>query len=75
MAKDVEPPEELLHTTIWYKEIRRQQPRGWNFEPISFTEIEAYARLFRLEMEPFDVSMLLMLDAIWQNKQPPPTSR
>lgn len=74
-SRAVTPPEELSHLLVWYYELRRRNPRGWRFEPIAFSEIEAYGRLFELDMDPFDIDMLARLDDIWQSVQPEPEGK
>lgn len=37
-----------------------------------YTEIQAYDALYRLNITPFEVDMLRMLDGVWQKAQPEP---
>lgn len=73
LERDVDPPEELAHVVTWYKRLRKRNGRGWNFEPIPFSEIESFKNLTGVDLTPFDLDMLEMLDDIWQLKQPPPS--
>lgn len=69
-AAKVKPPEELAHTLVWYSEMRRGNPRGFQYEPISHQEILAYRDLHGLEMTSFDLSLIYMLDGVWMKAQP-----
>lgn len=46
---------------------RTRTGNGWGPNPISFSEIEAYARLYRWPLEPRHVDMILALDREWMN--------
>ena len=54
----------------WYNEIRSQNVRGWHFEPISFTEIMNYSAAYRLDIRPWEVEILCLLDGIWRKVVP-----
>lgn len=67
-----DPPPEVAHILLWYRELRAANPRGWRFEPVPYSEIMAYRDLHVLSMDTFDVAMLRRLDGIWQEVQPEP---
>lgn len=62
----------FAHVLVWYLELRAANSRGWRFEPISFSEIQAYRDLFGLKMSISDVDLLRRLDNVWQSVQPEP---
>lgn len=70
--RKVKPPPEFAYILIWHGEIRRQALRGFHFEPLQLSEIEAYKNLFQLDVDPFDVAMILEIDQLWQAAQPKP---
>ena len=49
----------------WFSDLCRTRTAGFRANPISYAEIEAYARLYRWPMEPRHVSIILALDAVW----------
>ncbi len=72
MKVSADPPPELAHLMIWYSEIRNQALRGQYFEPIQFSEMLSYDKMFKLNMDPVDFDLLLRLDRIWRRLQPKP---
>ncbi len=73
LADDLpKPPAEYAHLLLWYFELRNANPRGWRFEPIAHSEIEAYGRLYDLGIMPHEVAELRHLDALWMSVQPEP---
>lgn len=53
-------------------DIRARAPRGQLFEPVTLEAIESYARLMRIDLEPFEAEMLFQIDNEWQKAQPTP---
>lgn len=56
---------EFQHLLVWYMDLRARTVRGFHTEPIQFSEIEAYGRIYKLDIEAFEVEMLCKVDGIW----------
>ncbi|MGV8831261.1 MAG: phage tail assembly chaperone [Devosia sp.] len=53
----------------WFIDLcRTRTSNGYGPNPISFAEIEAYARLYRWPLEPRHVGIILALDRVWLEK-------
>lgn len=63
--KQVQVDHDWSYIVLWYEELRRHNPRGWGVEMIGFPSIKAYAELFDLDMEPWEVDTLIKLDVAW----------
>lgn len=51
----------------WFDELTETRDIGFAAGPITFTEIDAFARLLRVEMLPSEVRLIRRLDAIARN--------
>lgn len=50
----------------WFVHLSRtRSSNGYSPNPISYAEIEAYARLYRWPLEPRHVDMILAMDQVW----------
>jgi hypothetical protein len=50
----------------WFNDLcRTRTSNGYGPNPISFAEIEAYARLYRWPLEPRHVELILDMDRTW----------
>lgn len=65
-GREAKPPEAgfLLWTAFRFLSATRSS-NGYGANPISFVEIEAYIRLWRLPLSERHVATLLMLDRVW----------
>jgi hypothetical protein len=53
----------------WFLDLcRTRTSNGYGPNPISHTEIEAYARLYRWPLEPRHVDLILAMDRVWMDK-------
>lgn len=68
----MKPPASVAYLLIWYADLRGSNPRGWHYEPLSYSEIDAYSRMFRLRIDPFEILALRQLDQVWMKAQPEP---
>lgn len=60
------PPGALVWS--WFLALCRTRPaNGFGPHPISYGEIEAYARLYRWPIEPRHVDMILAMDRVWMD--------
>lgn len=66
------PPEKLGYLLNWYNDLRAQQVRGAYVEPVSLSEIDAFGRLYDLELTPWEVDVLCRLDRVWLSCVPKP---
>jgi hypothetical protein len=58
-----EPPEALRYLWTWYGELAaRRTNSGMGANPLSFTEVAAWAALTRRDVRPNEVALLLRLD-------------
>ena len=55
-------PAELGHVWRWFAELNARRPRGEGDHPISYAEIDAWARLSGIQARPFEVAALLAVD-------------
>lgn len=53
--------------TFWALHSTRQQSAMGGFQPISFTEIDAYARLMQVQFEPWEIEVLKAMDRAFLN--------
>lgn len=63
--KPIKTPEDLAYLLVWYDDLRNGTMAGMGHNPIQYSEIEAYGRLYRLDIDAFDVEMLRMIDGVW----------
>jgi hypothetical protein len=50
----------------WFLALcRTRTSNGYGPNPISYAEIEAYARLYRWPLEPRHVDLILAMDRVW----------
>lgn len=64
-AKEAELPDAFAHIWDWFYELASRRTTGMSgFNPISHMEVEAWARLRRIDVAPWEVRLLLQLDAV-----------
>lgn len=68
--KQVQVNHRWSYVVFWYEEIRRHTPAGFGIGPIEFEAIRAYRDLFQIDMEPFEVELLMKLDLVWRDSLP-----
>lgn len=50
----------------WFNDVcRTRTSNGYGPNPLSYAEIEAYARLHRWPLEPRHVDLILAMDRVW----------
>jgi hypothetical protein len=54
----------------WYDRVRNRTARGLTTNPILFSEIGWFLRLYRHSYDDFDIDTLEKLDAVWLNSLP-----
>ena len=62
------PPLPELTAYLWgyYQELHRRRVNyGWGHVPLSFSEVEAWARLTKRKLDPWELSALLDIDAVY----------
>lgn len=68
-------PDVLSHVWGWFCDLSSARRSGFGPEPIGYPEIEAYARLMRIEPDPFEVEAIRAIDravlATEANRQKP----
>lgn len=65
-------PEPMRLVWSWFVDLHATRTRGMTGpNPISFQEIEAYARLHRWPMEPRHVDLIRAFDMEWLKQQQP----
>lgn len=69
-ATQVQVKHRWSYLVFWYEEIRRHTPRSFGLELIQFTAIAAYRDLFEIDMEPWEVDLLMKLDLVWMDSVP-----
>lgn len=71
LKKPVAPPlpPEVRHLWQTFLELHRTRPAGFGVSPISFTELDAWQRLKRWPLEPWEVEAIRKLDDIWIESQ------
>lgn len=52
----------MAHVWSWFLELRRSVGGGYGIVPISYSEIDAYSRLMRVQMSPFEVRLIRLVD-------------
>lgn len=53
-------------------ELSATRAAGWGFSPISFTEIDAYQRVMRVAIRPFEAVLIRALDRVAMRHVPGP---
>jgi hypothetical protein len=53
---------EVAHVWDWFLDLAHARSVGYTANPISYVEIEAYARLYGLDILPIEVALLRRLD-------------
>lgn len=69
-ARRVNPPEEFAYLIQWYDLIRGHTAMGMKLEPLQFTDIEAFGRLWQKDIDAFDAEMLHQIDVKWRASIP-----
>lgn len=71
LKKPVAPPlpPELRHLWQTFLELHRARPAGFGPSPICFAEIDAWQRLKRWPLEPWEVEAIRKLDDLWLEAQ------
>ena len=68
-----EPPDippELEHLWVWYWQLRTAQPSaGFGPAPLSFGEMDAWGRVTGNRLQPWQVDVLLAMDAAFLEAQ------
>lgn len=65
-----DPPAEVEHIWRWYCDLGgARTSNGFGLNPLSFTEIQAYADLTGVRMTPWEVSIIKRLDMVTITKQ------
>lgn len=57
-------PPDTAHVWWWFQDLSAARSTGMSANPISFTEIDAYARLHRMVMEGWEIGLLRRLDTL-----------
>ena len=60
----VEMPDSLLHCWHWFLDLNSTRNTGFGVSPITFIEIEAYFKLYQMEVEPWEVEIIKVFDRI-----------
>lgn len=55
-------PEEMHHVWSWFLDLSRRRTTGMAPNAIGYSEIDAYCRLFGIEMMPWEIDTLTCLD-------------
>jgi hypothetical protein len=55
-------PPAVAHIWQWFCELSQTRQIGMSAGPITFAEIEAYARLMKIEMHPWAVALIRRID-------------
>lgn len=62
-----------------FKELSLQRRTGLGPAPLTLTDIEAWSRLYRVQLSPWELDTLLQLDAACQGiaaeQRPPPAPK
>jgi hypothetical protein len=65
LAGGVEPPETLLYLYGWWQELRAAAGSGMDGPaPLSYRDLDAWARLTDRHPEPLEVRAILQIDAV-----------
>ena len=64
-----ELPDCIAHVWLWFCQLSPKRAVGMAAGPIASLEIEAWARLHRIEMTPFEVTALEALDTVYLQAQ------
>lgn len=60
------PPSATAYLWSWFHELSSQRQSGMNGPlPLTYQEIEAWSKLSRIRLAPWEVSVLRRLDAAW----------
>lgn len=69
--KQLQVKHRWAYLVLWYEEIRRHTRTDFgSIQPIAFETIKAYRDLFVLEMEPWEVDILMKVDLVWRTSLP-----
>ena len=60
----VELPQEFIFLWNDFVNLSSTRPSGFGISAISFTEIDAYARLYNIEYDPWQLDMLRKFDSV-----------
>lgn len=58
-------PDALEYIWEWFGELSRTRGGGWGPGPITYLEIDAWARLTSNSPEPWEVALIRKLDTAW----------
>lgn len=65
--KLTEAPKEVIYLLQYFTEISRtRESSGYGPQPLRFSEIDAWAHLYGVELSPFEINTILDLDAVWR---------
>lgn len=62
-------PPEVRHLWQTFLELHRTRPAGFGASPIAFAEIDAWSRLKRTPLDPWEVDAIVALDREWMDAQ------
>lgn len=62
-------PPEVRHLWQTFLELHRTRPSGFGASAIPYAEIDAWSRLKRLPLDPWEVDAVVELDAAWMDSQ------
>lgn len=69
--KQVQVKHKWSYMVLWYEEIRRHTRTDFGtIQPIELIAIESYARLFWIDLQPFETDLLMKLDLVWRSSLP-----
>ena len=57
-------PDNLMHCWHWFLELNNTRSSGFGMSPITYLEIQAYFDLIRMQVEPWEVEMIKLFDAV-----------
>lgn len=58
-------PFELQHIWDWWEDLDATRQRGLATNPITYTEIERWAFLLKINLDPFEVRCIMALDSAY----------
>lgn len=63
-------PHDWAYLVGWYEELRRHTKSDFGLIRIQFSDIRDWKALFEVETEPWEIDVLLNLDATWFSALP-----
>ena len=66
-AEIKDAPKEVLYLLTYFTEISRtRESSGYGPQPLRYSEIDAWAHLYGVDLAPFEINTILDLDAVWR---------